>query len=766
MAHFTHISPAQNQGVLHLEASLEDNRVSISLSVHKADEMQTIRQVEAIDVAMERLDQRSSALVEVLNKANRQGRLTADILARLQESGQLFRDELFSTGLKVRLNASTEETLVLTLDDALMHIPWELLHDGRQFLGHRFAMGRVVRTRQTVTQAPERLLASPLQMLVLADPCGDLKCAYDEGIHIRNLTEAYPNQLQVTFRSGSVQVDWLKTRLRRFDLVHYAGHADFDNLHPNKTGWRIGNGYLTCADIQSMTGTGCMPPLVFANACQSARSRPWTLNTQMFDLANAFLISGVKHYLGTFWDIPDEAARLFSKCFYQSLLKGQSIGAAVRSARHDIITEFGEASMVWAGYLLYGDPATIYFKTNQQTDDQPIAKQPQYKQPAAPSSAHMRAPKESLNSSAFKKKRTKRLRFSIYATLLFAILMIGISRLPMGSQNAAASEQAALAAFKSGQYDQVATVCADLQRRQPQRALSYVLLASVYFYQGNLEKSETLYQQALETDQEANKEKAEAFIGLGRIASVRGHTDTALDFYTKAAQLAPANETPLLAQALLLNNTGRSDQAVALLQQAKTITTDPQTLNALAFRIQANATLTAQRERQVRIDQLIEELTKRMKDASYATRSKPNPPPNRPLTIWISDFETIGPTLKEGHSILLESGLTERLLQIKPIRVVERRMLENLMNELKQGASTLTDPDTRLQLGRLNAAQIIVAGRVVHTPPTMQITLRGIETESSQVFAIVNAQFKTDTPIAKIVDQLATDLIAKIQKKY
>ena len=143
--------------VLHLEAGLEGDRVRISLAAQRAGEMQTMRQVEELSVAMGGIDQRCRTMVQFLNQANRQGRLTPEVLSRLQETGQLFRDELFSAAIKARLQAGAEDTLILTLDDALAHIPWELLHDGEYFLGQRFAMGRVVRTRPMKLGAASRL---------------------------------------------------------------------------------------------------------------------------------------------------------------------------------------------------------------------------------------------------------------------------------------------------------------------------------------------------------------------------------------------------------------------------------------------------------------------------------------------------------------------------------------------------------------------------------------------------------------------------------
>jgi hypothetical protein len=104
-----------------------------------------------------------------------------------------------------------------------------------------------------------------------------------------------------------------------------------------------------------------MPALVFSNACQSGQTEQWKVGEgygqQVFGLANAFLLSGVQHYIGTFWDIIDEPSRYFAKRFYGSVADGDDVGTALLKARQYVIDRHGEHSLVWSSYMLYGDPA-------------------------------------------------------------------------------------------------------------------------------------------------------------------------------------------------------------------------------------------------------------------------------------------------------------------------------------------------------------------------------------------------------------------------
>jgi CHAT domain-containing protein len=290
--------------------------------------------------------------------------MTREVLVKLREIGQTFYDELFTLAVKEKVKETKAEHLSLYLDDQLVHVPWELLNDGRQFLCQRFNMGRLVKTRQTILGSKTRLLARPLKMLILADPEGDLKGAYQEGTQIRDYMDRYKDLINVSLRSDNITPDFIREKIRYFDLIHFAGHADYNQKNPGESGWRLTGGNLKAQEITKMAGTATMPALIFSNACQSARTEEWTLNEnfqdEIFGLANAFLLSGVKHYVGTFWEILDEPSSRFASEFYKQLFSGMTVGEAMRLARGSLIKEYGEETIVWASYLLYGDPTFNY----------------------------------------------------------------------------------------------------------------------------------------------------------------------------------------------------------------------------------------------------------------------------------------------------------------------------------------------------------------------------------------------------------------------
>jgi CHAT domain-containing protein len=68
-------------------------------------------------------------------------------------------------------------------------------------------------------------------------------------------------------------------------------------------------------------------------------------------LAEAFLRGGVANYVGTYWPVGDASAKDFAETFYTDLIKGQTIGNALNTARQAI----ADTSVDWADYIHYGD---------------------------------------------------------------------------------------------------------------------------------------------------------------------------------------------------------------------------------------------------------------------------------------------------------------------------------------------------------------------------------------------------------------------------
>jgi CHAT domain-containing protein len=328
-------------------------KVSFFEGVEKA-----LHPYEIHEVDWELVEQSCRELLANLQRSIRSSSPPPEILHVLKKSGRLLFDLLIPRQGKEKLANATTTILALHLEDSLVHVPWELLHDGRDFLCRRFAVGRITSTRQAPTARSIREFNSPFKVLIIADPRGELKGCYREGLDIKAYLDARRKIFQVDFKSYPVDIGFVRKNLRDYDIVHYAGHAIYDAQNRGKSGWLLSDGTLKAGEIAAMGGLEAMPALVFANACRSGLSHEWRDDEneqQVFGLANAFLLAGVQHYLGTLWDVIDKPGARFAERFYAAIAAGASVGSALRSARQGNLSQ-GSDGLTWANYLLYGDP--------------------------------------------------------------------------------------------------------------------------------------------------------------------------------------------------------------------------------------------------------------------------------------------------------------------------------------------------------------------------------------------------------------------------
>ncbi len=322
---------------------------------------QTLKQYEDKDVSFEKADALCNEIRSILNRTHRRSDIAGRLIEDLKKAGQDLFDELLPPKAKKIILSTASRTISLDIDDRLIHIPWELLYDGAHFLCRKFSMGRVVSTKQNISGSKVREVNTSLKMLIIADPRKDLTAAYQEGITVRDGLIGMEDTLKVDLISSRVDMQTVRRNIRDYDIVHYTGHAEYNTDDPAKSGWLMSDGTWTAREIREITGDTPFPFLVFSNACHSGRTGEWSINAkyeqEIYDLAGAFLHSGVTHYIGTFLEVQDTPGALFAVEFYKALAKGVTIGEAVRDAREQLVESIGEDNIIWASYMLYGSPS-------------------------------------------------------------------------------------------------------------------------------------------------------------------------------------------------------------------------------------------------------------------------------------------------------------------------------------------------------------------------------------------------------------------------
>jgi hypothetical protein len=263
-----------------------------------------------------------------------------------------------------RLLAESDSSFSITTND--LELPWELMHDGDDFLCVKRPVGRMPMGRAfpRKVRMRERVADRIAFLLVHADPVGNLPSAEAEVRSIeRALTDRWQKRIEIKTLIGPQTTGGALNQALlegTFDVIHYAGHAAFESKNPDLSGLVLHDHEVFFAQkIQSMVEG---QPLVFLNACESSRTQN-EQELQLTDylaepaegLASAFVYGGALGCIGALWPVYDQGAADFAVEFYNRLLEGSFVGEALRLARKEI-REQRPDEVTWASYILYGDP--------------------------------------------------------------------------------------------------------------------------------------------------------------------------------------------------------------------------------------------------------------------------------------------------------------------------------------------------------------------------------------------------------------------------
>jgi CHAT domain-containing protein len=260
------------------------------------------------------LQEVSAEILSVALPGQSRGAGTA-VVQELQRLGGVLFSHLLTEEARRRLRVAQPGDLYLRLDEALLQVPWELCYDGEQFLSTKFRVGRQVITSAPLPNrgtAPSRQGA--LRVLVIADPTETLPQASTEAEQLCELLGGIRG-VEVTLLGGSeTRRVPLLAALQAHDIVHFAGHSQYNPQTPSRSGWVLHEGILTAGELGKLS----LPPLlVFSNSCQAGATAAWQGGARAegyaFGLGGAFLLAGVQNYVGTLWNVPDEESALLPR---------------------------------------------------------------------------------------------------------------------------------------------------------------------------------------------------------------------------------------------------------------------------------------------------------------------------------------------------------------------------------------------------------------------------------------------------------------------
>ncbi|MFL6113891.1 MAG: CHAT domain-containing protein [Catenulispora sp.] len=239
-----------------------------------------------------------------------------------------------------QLRESTEPLVVHSNESV---VPWELLHDGEDFLGLQVDLGR--RTVVSTGVLGGRDIGPVHRALVVGDTLGDLPKAREEVERISGwLAEQGIEHLVLTGAQATLAqvIRELAREEAPYDLFHFSGHV---SNAPGADGLLVHRREVIDEPaLRTLAGRGA-PPVVFINGCASAGLT--------IGVCRSFMLMGAKAVVGTRTVVDDASALRFAEEYYRNLRQLVPAGRAVRMARAALAAQ-GDDS--WASFVLYGDP--------------------------------------------------------------------------------------------------------------------------------------------------------------------------------------------------------------------------------------------------------------------------------------------------------------------------------------------------------------------------------------------------------------------------
>jgi tetratricopeptide (TPR) repeat protein len=258
-------------------------------------------------------------------------------------------------------------------------------------------------------------------------------------------------------------------------------------------------------------------------------------------------------------------------------------------------------------------------------------------------------------------------------------------------------------------------------------------------------------------------QRAEIANTSGRIAQHQGKPDTAMAQYQQAVALDPYNVVALSNEGAVLREQGKLDKAEAVLAKASKIRADDMTAVMLR-QVQQELREANDVKRHELIRQQIADLSARYEKMKEEGAAQPADDwSTRPLVLALLPSKMPGSVFFEraGADIVLQRELEAQLQTDPRVRIVERQMLSQLLEELNLGSSELTSADTQKRLGKVLSAGQLGFIDFASMGPDIQMYVRLVDTETTAITFQTSKKVEENNPGA-VVRALTAEILQAI----
>ena len=287
---------------------------------------------------------------------------------------------------------------------------------------------------------------------------------------------------------------------------------------------------------------------------------------------------------------------------------------------------------------------------------------------------------------------------------------------------------------KKNQIEQALQMVKEVKDEAPERSYIHLIEGDILYAQKNEKEAEEAYIRAVNAKEAEPYHEAARYNQRGRMYANAGQYEKARELYDKAVSIDPFYITGTTNKGLTFEKEGKLDKALESYKKALSVDKNDTFAAVLAKKAQELIDLQGNIEKKKRMDTLVNDLAERFRSQQTSQKTKEDEWTSPPMILSFIDFhEKGGLAERDGFSTVLSTQLTNYLNASGRVKVVERALMESLLEELNLGSSDLADTETALKLGKVLAAKIIVTGSIYYLPQKTLLSLRLIDTETSAI---------------------------------
>ena len=315
----------------------------------------------------------------------------------------------------------------------------------------------------------------------------------------------------------------------------------------------------------------------------------------------------------------------------------------------------------------------------------------------------------------------------------------------------------------------------DIIAKAPTRSAAYLIRFRALAGTGQPQAAQVALQQAAggQTSADFSWQKANALVAVGN-GQRKVDPQAAIKSYERASRENPQSVEALSNLAVTLNDNGQSVRAKAVLDRAQAL--DPADLMTAALMRQTQEALADEqdRARQTYIDNAVKDLAAQFRSPVVrpATMGVADDWTSPVLALSVLPFQDMtlpGNTGRIGMEAVVQQELI-RELQARGFTIVERRLLDKVLAEVKLGSSEVADQDTQIKLGRVLAARMMVSGVLTTQGNAVTAAVRAIDTETTQLAMVRSERMSatiTGAPNpSELAATIAKSVATTVQDKY